>query len=218
MVVRVNKTKDYTVMSNRHLMDHRLTLKAKGLLSVVLSLPDDWKYSVPGLTAISREKETSINSALKELKECGYLVITKKMPNQTRSGRIEYEWDFYEMPVETEQTAEKQGIENQGLENQGLEVQGLENLALYKYTNKENTNKESTNEVNTDFISGKKKNFVPPTVEEVYQYCDERHNGINPQLFVDFYSAKNWMIGKNKMRDWKAAVRTWENNQKQEEW
>lgn len=52
--------------------------------------------------------------------------------------------------------------------------------------------------------------FVPPTVEEVREYCKERNNQVEPQSFIDFYSSKGWMIGKNKMKDWKAAVRTWE--------
>lgn len=56
------------------------------------------------------------------------------------------------------------------------------------------------------------KQFVPPSVEEVGEYCRERKNNIDPQAFVDFYAAKGWMIGKNKMKDWKACVRTWEKN------
>jgi len=51
---------------------------------------------------------------------------------------------------------------------------------------------------------------VPPTVEEVGAYCEERRNGVDPVRFVDFYASKGWYVGKNKMRDWKAAVRTWE--------
>jgi len=57
---------------------------------------------------------------------------------------------------------------------------------------------------------GKAKRFIPPTVEEVESYCSERGNGIDAQSFIDFYESKGWMIGKNKMKDWKAAVRTWE--------
>lgn len=56
----------------------------------------------------------------------------------------------------------------------------------------------------------KRKRFSPPTVDEVAQYCSERHNGVNPQTFVDFYSAKGWKVGQNQMKDWKACVRTWE--------
>lgn len=59
--------------------------------------------------------------------------------------------------------------------------------------------------------------FIPPTVEEVRAYCEERQNGIDSEQFVDFYSSKGWMIGKNKMKDWKAAVRTWENKRKEKE-
>ena len=56
----------------------------------------------------------------------------------------------------------------------------------------------------------KAEKFVPPTEEEVLAYCRERGNSVDPVSFVSFYSAKNWMIGKNKMKDWRAAVRTWE--------
>jgi hypothetical protein len=60
----------------------------------------------------------------------------------------------------------------------------------------------------------KSKRFVPPTVEEVKAYCLERGNCVDPQRFVDYYSSNGWMVGKNKMKDWKAAVRTWEQREK----
>lgn len=55
--------------------------------------------------------------------------------------------------------------------------------------------------------------FVPPTIEEVKAYCQERNNNVNPQAFIDFYESKGWMIGKNKMKNWKSAVHTWENRE-----
>lgn len=58
----------------------------------------------------------------------------------------------------------------------------------------------------------KRKKFTPPAVDEVAAYCQERRNGINAQHFVDYYSSRNWMLGKVKMSDWRAAVRTWEKN------
>ena len=58
------------------------------------------------------------------------------------------------------------------------------------------------------------KRFVPPTVDQVREYCEERGNSVNPQRFVDYYSSNGWMVGKNKMKDWKAAVRTWEQKEK----
>ena len=59
--------------------------------------------------------------------------------------------------------------------------------------------------------------FTPPTVEEVAAYCQERRNSISPEAFIDYYSSKGWMVGRNKMKDWKAAVRNWERRQKAEE-
>ena len=58
------------------------------------------------------------------------------------------------------------------------------------------------------------KRFTPPTVDEVKEYCQERKNNVDPEVFVDFYTAKGWCVGKNKMKDWKACVRTWERNRK----
>ena len=62
----------------------------------------------------------------------------------------------------------------------------------------------------------KAKCFYPPTIDEVKQYCEERKNNIDPMAFIDFYSSKGWMIGKNRMKDWKAAVRTWERKRKEQ--
>ena len=120
-IVRVNHNENYTVMSNCHLRDQRLSLKAIGLLSKVLSLPPAWDYTIEGLAAICRDGVTAVKSALKELKDCGYLVVKKLMPNETKSGRIEYEYDFYEQPQE------KQEVEKQGVENLPVEIQEVEN-------------------------------------------------------------------------------------------
>ena len=73
------------------------------------------------------------------------------------------------------------------------------------------TNKNVKNERNINIY-----NIIPPTVEMVREYCQERNNGIDPEAFVSFYESKGWMIGKNKMKDWQSAVRTWERNRKSE--
>lgn len=99
-VFRVHKTKDFTVLSNYHLKDKGLSLQAKGLLSVMLSLPDDWKYSISGLAAISKEGKKAIKSTLDELKEHGYLVVTKHAP-KAGDRYISYEYDVFERPVST---------------------------------------------------------------------------------------------------------------------
>jgi hypothetical protein len=68
---------------------------------------------------------------------------------------------------------------------------------------------ENENE-NENISKTKSKKFIIPTIEQIKEYCQERNNNINPDKFHDFYTAKGWMLGKNKMKDWKAAIRTWE--------
>ena len=71
--------------------------------------------------------------------------------------------------------------------------------------------KEKGSIVKDNYIeSGKSTRFTPPTLEEVQAYCIERGNNVDAERFIDFYSSKGWMVGKNKMKDWKAAVRNWE--------
>ena len=76
--------------------------------------------------------------------------------------------------------------------------------------------KEIDIDIDKEKVKRESRNFVPPTLSEVKAYCQERNNGINPQSFIDFYSSKGWFVGKNKMKDWKAAVRTWEQRRKEE--
>ena len=203
-VFRVNKNKDYVTMSKNHLKEKKMSLKAKGLLSEMLSLPEEWDYSVNGLVAINKENKSSIKSALLELKEFGYLKVTKLSPNVTTTGRYEYLYDIYEIPIK------KQGIEKQGIENQPLEFLALENQALENQPQL-NNNKLNNKELNNNKLNNNNsKRFKKPTLEEIQQYCKDRNNSIDYQQFYDFYETKDWMVGKNKMKDWKACVRTWE--------
>lgn len=142
-VIRINKTSNYTVISNYHFKEKEMSLKAKGLLSLMLSLPEDWNYTIDGLVSLCKENETAIISTLKELKEFGYLKVDKLMPDQTKSGKIEYVYNIFEQPCLQDlekQDLENQGLENQGLENLGLENQGLENQGQLNTNNKINYN------------------------------------------------------------------------------
>ena len=106
-VYRVERTRDYTVMSNHHLKDTSLSLKAKGLLSLMLSLPDDWNFNMRGLSSICKEGLEAIGSALKELERAGYMVR-----NQLRgtNGRItDTEYIIYERPQTPEPPAPDTG-------------------------------------------------------------------------------------------------------------
>lgn len=76
-----------------------------------------------------------------------------------------------------------------------------------------NNNKERNIIINNNIS---KEKFKKPTIEEIQEYCLERRNGIDANYFYDFYESKGWMIGKNKMKDWKSAIRTWERNHKED--
>ena len=73
---------------------------------------------------------------------------------------------------------------------------------------------EDVPDINVGNTPPPRKRFTPPTVDDVMAYCMERGNSVDPQRFVDYYSSNGWMVGKNKMKDWKAAVRTWEQREK----
>ncbi len=167
-VIRVKKSKNYTTMSNFHLRDKNLSLKAKGLLSVMLSLPDDWDYSIAGLISIVKEEETAVNSALKELKKYGYLEVKKNFPTK-ENPKISVEYLVYEQP-------HNQSIENQPLENQPLENQPLENQPL------ENQGIENQGQLSTDIVNTEKLNTEKLNTEEKEYF----ENGELNQIFLDF--------------------------------
>jgi uncharacterized phage protein (TIGR02220 family) len=178
-VMRVNKTNNYTVMSNCHLRDTRLSLKAVGLLSKILSLPDNWDYSIRGLVAICKENETAVKNALKELKEFGYLKVTKLMPDQTESGRIEWIYDIYEQP-QTSQNGEHQKEEKQQVENLSIEHQYIENRVQL------NTKESNTEELNTDVLNTKDI-YIGEVPEELHNAPAER---IPYQEIIDYLNLK----------------------------
>ena len=191
-VFRVNKTKDYTVISNYHLKDKHLSLKAKGLLSLMLALPDNWDYSIQGLVNICKENETSVDNALKELKENGYLVIIKKTPKETASGRYEYIYNIYETPI---QEGKKQGVENLGLEILGVENQGQLNtkeLNIKNENTKNNNIKESKekmffenddlNKLFNDFLEMRKKIKKPATETAIKLLLDKLNKQENDDI------------------------------------
>ena len=97
-VFRVERNQNYTVMSNYHLRDKRLSLKAKGLLSQMLSLPPDWDYTLSGLAYINKESRDAIRSAVQELERCGYVMRRQSTDKGGRFASNEY--SIYEKPTE----------------------------------------------------------------------------------------------------------------------
>ena len=135
-VFRVERTHDYTVMSNHHLKNRALSLKAKGLLSLMLSLPDDWDYTLQGLAHISLEKVDAIRKAITELENEGYISRTRERDEQGKLRGTEY--IIREKPI-----SEKPMLENPTLDNPTLEKPTLENPTQL------NNNKLNTDLLNT---------------------------------------------------------------------
>lgn len=150
-VIRVVKNKDYTVMSNYHFQDKEISLKAKGLLCLMLSLPSNWDYSINGLVAIVKENKAAVQSALKELEEHKYLKRTRV---QDETGRFDYVYDIYEKPYD-----KLPWTENRCTDIQCTEVWCTENQPQI------NTNKQNTKELNTNEY--KEKNIKKESVNSV---------------------------------------------------
>lgn len=180
-VIRVNKTKDYTVMSNSHFKERGMSLKAKGLLSIMLSLPDDWDYSINGLVTLSKDGKDSVMKALNELEDFGYLVRTQTADDKGRFAG--YEYNIYENPITESPYTEKPNTEK----------------PIQLNTKKLNTKKSNTNR------------FIAPTLEEVEAYCRSRGNKVDAKKFYDYFTAGNWTDAKgNKVKNWKQKLITWE--------
>ena len=139
-IFRVEHTTGFTVMSNYHLRNKNLSLKAKGLLSQMLSLPEEWDYTLAGLSFINREKIDAVREAIKELENAGYIVRTRERDEKGRLKGTEYV--IYEQPQQ-----DNPASENPTLDNPTLEKPTLENptqLNTYK-RNKEILNTDSIN-------------------------------------------------------------------------
>ena len=138
-VFRVEKNREFVVMNHKFLREKEMSLKAKGLLALCLSLPDDWEYSLNGLVAICKESQTSIRSALKELEQFNYLKRNRKKDDK---GQFIYEYILYELPysgfVHTDnQHTQNVPTEKRSTENRRQQSNDLEN------TNKLNIDKEN---------------------------------------------------------------------------
>ena len=172
-VFRVEKTRDYTVMSNHHLRNTDLSLKAKGLLSLMLSLPENWDYTTKGLACICKDGIDSINSGVKELEVNGY-VIRKRLRNE-KGQLTTTEYTIFEQPqtldmTDTPPKGENPILDNPILDNQAQEKPILENPILGKPKQAEpilgnphqlSTNILNTNSLNTDLLNMEVSNPYP---------------------------------------------------------
>ena len=144
-VFRVEKSRGYTVMSNHHLRNKELSLKAKGLLSQMLSLPEDWDYTLAGLSHINRESIDAIRTAVWELEKAGY--ITRRQGRDEKGKMASIEYNIYEQP-------QPPSLENPILENPTTDKPVLENPTTENPTS-DNPTQINKEEQRTDLASFK---------------------------------------------------------------
>lgn len=196
----IHKTNNYIVIGNYHLKDQKLSLKAKGLLSLMLSLPADWNYSIQGLINICIENETAIKTALGELKENGYLQIEKIMPDNTLSGKIEYVYHIYEKPQKQE--GDFLGLENLAVENPTLNITNKDNTNKY-ISMKENTKRNEDYSSDLDFLSG------IPTLQEVKDFVALKEFKFDAEDFYNYYSSIGWVQNNAPITNWQYKALQW---------
>lgn len=210
MIMRSDHAADFFSIQNATARDERLSLAARGLLVFLLSMSDDWQFSVNGLAKQLGIGRNKIIGLVKELQAAGYISIKK----ETRQGG-----KFSGAAWTIRETPENRSPENQTTEN-GTAVKtvvpktvvpltGVRKTGLLRNTNiKKDQNIEVPKSSSTTTRTREK--FTPPTLEQVKAYCQERNNNVDPQRWLDHYTSNGWKVGRNPMKDWKAAVRTWE--------
>ena len=165
-VFRLERTRDYTVMSNHHLRDKRLSLKAKGLLSQMLSLPEDWDYTLSGLAYINRESKDAIRSAVNELERAGYV---QRHQTTDAGGKFSVnEYIIYERPVSANPSTEKPSSDNPTPDKP------LQDNPTQLNTKKSNTEKQSTDKQNTDSIPSFRESSEAKRSESANAYQEYR--------------------------------------------
>lgn len=206
MIHRIEHEDDYSVIANETIRNPVLSDSAKVLLLFMLSCSDDWNFSIKGLAHVFGVAERTIMLRITELKKAGYV---KQRRIQNSKGIFEgCVWDVYESPSIHSATNPQCGSNHSVVESTVWSNPQCGEIAPIRNTN-------SKEIPNSKEISKEKKDiFRKPTFEEVSAYCLERNNGIDPEQFIDYYESKGWVVGKSKMKDWKACVRTWERNRK----
>lgn len=179
-----------------YLMDN-LTIEAKAIYGMLCSYAGTGAEAYPSVDFMCDKLKISNTRFYKHMNLLVGAGVVIKM--QTKSERGGFANNTYILSPNLQNLhPQNEGMENLHLQNEGMENEG------------DNNNNYNNNNYNNNNINKKSSRFTPPTVEEVAAYCKERGNQVDPESFVNFYESKNWMIGKNKMKNWKAAVITWE--------
>lgn len=199
-IVRVHKTSNFTVMSNYHFKEKKMSLKAKGLLSLMLSLPDDWNYSVSGLVTLSKDGKDSVMSALAELEKFGYLSRERLVNDKGQFSGIEY--NIYEQPQQEIPIAEKPILDNEDAEKPiaenptQLNTNSINHL-INKLYNVLNTKDEQLLELYQQYIEMRENIKAPLTetgLEKLVERCERlsRNNIKVQKILLENAIINNW--------------------------
>lgn len=195
MIHRDEHQNNFVVVSTAILEDERLSWEARGFLLFLLSFSDSWSFNVRGLISLTGSTRSKIERLIKELKNAGY--IKQRQVKNTRGQFKTTEWDVYETPLAGFTACGFHRVPSDRVPgNRVPENQQLTNINI--------TNNNITNN------KGHTKNNKKPTLEDVKAYCQERGNNVDAVRFFNYYESNGWRVGKNPMKDWRAAVRTWE--------
>jgi hypothetical protein len=191
-IVRIKKRRRFTTVHNETVEDKKLDFDALGLLVYLLSKPDSWEVSVKHLSGEKKSGKGKIERILKDLQKLGYAEYRK-----LHTGKVE--WTIYEVPKPKNQDQEKPEPKKPDQEKPDLENRTQVNTDNKQILN--NSKKESK----------PKKRFKIPVPQAIDQYQMQTKGKIiiDSNQFVNYYSSKGWMIGKNKMKCWRSAVNTW---------
>lgn len=180
----------YLAVPSELLRNEKLSLRDKGLLCYMLNLPDDWRFSIRGLSAVlERDGRSAIESSLRSIEQAGYI---KRDKIHTQDGKLDWVWQISDTPefspcTDCPDMAKPAPVQpDTGI----LSEQNYLMIELPKH-------KESASR------------FTSPSAEQVLSYAKQNSIQIDAGAFVDFYASKGWKVGRSPMKDWRAAVRNW---------
>ena len=218
-IYRHNHEQEFTILPNSLIRNPELSLRDVGLLCYMLSLPQDWEFSIHGLDYIIQNNgASSVRAALKNLEKQGYL---RRSWIRSEDGRIiRNQWTVSDLPIEEQEAlpeenkpyvenphAEKPHADNQHADNPHTENPHAENRRQTKnISNKENNNKEQREQ----------KALSLPDLQDIISYIQENGYQVDAEQFYDYYTARGWKVNGDPIADWTALVRNWARRERTE--
>lgn len=207
MIIRDDHKSAFVTISNAPVLDVNLSLAARGLLVYMLAQSDAWQFSINALAKSQGISRGTMIKLVKELEAAGHIEIKSRKNDR---GHFEApEWTIFEKhrspknrttdicTTDTPQSKKPNSRKSELRKNVPI-------------TNTNNNKYQDKQILKSNSISRTREKFTPPTLEDVKAYCQERQNNVDPERWFNYYTSNGWKVGRNSMKDWKAAVRTWE--------